>query len=162
MSQTLPKVAGVELNHEVKVFINTTPTGDSATYKSMCNAFKNCANALNENVYSASYLSDGGYSSSTVTGFQPTITLQGDFMASDPVCAYLDKIQWSPGAARVTDIKMNRNGQIVTCPVTLTQIAIAGGESTAPNAVTVVMAMNGKPTVEDGNLDDTGEKKAGL
>ena len=25
MSQTLPKVAGVELNHEVKVFINTTP-----------------------------------------------------------------------------------------------------------------------------------------
>lgn len=114
------------------------------------------------NVYSASYLSDGGYSSSTVTGFQPTITLQGDFMASDPVCAYLDKIQWSPGAARVTDIKMNRNGQIVTCPVTLTQIAIAGGESTAPNAVTVVMAMNGKPTVEDGNLDDTGEKKTGL
>ena len=161
MSQTLPKVAGVELNHEVKVFINTTPTGDSATYKSMCNAFKNCANALNENVYSASYLSDGGYSSSTVTGFQPTITLQGDFMASDPVCAYLDKIQWSPGAARVTDIKMNRNGQIVTCPVTLTQIAIAGGESTAPNAVTVVMAMNGKPTVEDGKLYGLGSNDAG-
>lgn len=128
----------------------------------MCNAFKNCANALNENVYSASYLADGGYSSSTVTGFAPAITLQGDFMSSDPVCAYLDKIQWSPGAARVTDIKMNRNGQIVTCPVTLTQIAIAGGDSTAPNSVTVVMAMNGKPTVETGDLDDTGEKKTGL
>lgn len=163
MSQTLPKVAGVELNHEVKVFINTTPEASgSATYKSMCEAFTSVSRAMNEVVHTASFLSDGGYSSSNVTGFQPTITLQGEFMAADPVCAYLDKIQWSPGAARVTDIKMNRNGQIVTCPVTLTQIAIAGGESTAPNAVTVVMAMNGKPTVEDGNLDDTGEKKTGL
>lgn len=162
MAQTLPKAAGVELNHETKVFINTTPSGQNATYASMCNAFKNINIALNEVVYSASYLSDGGYSSSNVTGFQPTITLQGEFMAADPVCAYLDKIQWSPGAARVTDIKMSRNGQIVTCPVTLTQIAIAGGDSTAPNSVTVVMAMNGKPTVETGDLDDTGEKKTGL
>lgn len=159
MPQTLPKVAGVELNHEVKVFINTTPTADSAAYKSMCNAFTNIATALNEVVHSASFLSDGGYSSSNVTGFAPTVTLQGEFMASDPVCAYLDKIQWSPGAARVTDIKMSRNGQIITCPVTLTQIAIAGGEATAPNAVTVVISMNGKPTVEEGELDDAGEKK---
>ncbi len=159
MAQTLPKVAGVELNHAVKAFINTTPEASgSATYKSLCNAFKNIATALNEVVYSASYLSDGGYSSSTVTGFAPTITLQGDFMASDPVCAYLDKIQWEPGAARVTDIKLNRNGQIITCPVTLTQIAIAGGEATAPNSVTLVITMNGKPTVETGTLDDTGEK----
>lgn len=159
MAQTLPKVAGVELNHEAKVFINTTPTAETATYKSMCNAFKNLAIALNESVYSASYLSDGGFGSSTVTGFAPTVTLQGDFMADDPVCAYLDKIQWSPGAARVTDIKLNRNGQIITCPVTLTQIAIAGGESTAPNSVTVVLTMNGKPTVETGELDDEGAKK---
>ena len=158
MVQTLPKVAGVELNHETKVFINTTPTAESAAYKSMCNAFKNVAMALNEVVYSASYLSDGGYGSSTVTGFAPTITLQGDFMASDPVCAYLDKIQWSPGAARVTDIKLNRNGQIITCPVTLTQIAIAGGDATAPNSVTVVITMNGKPSVEEGELDDDGQK----
>ena len=161
MAQTMPKVAGVELNHETKVFINTTPTGEIATYSTMCSASKNVATALNESVYSASYLSDKGYSSSTVTGFAPTITLQGDFMASDPVCAYLDKVQWEPGAARVTDIKMNRNGQIITCPVTLTQIAIAGGDSTAPNSVTVVIAMNGKPTVETGNLHDSGEKVTG-
>lgn len=158
MAQTLPKAAGVELNHETKVFINTTPSGQNATYASMCNAFKNINIALNEVVYSASYLSDGGYSSSNVTGFAPTATLQGDFMADDPVCAYLDKIQWEPGAARVTDIKLNRNGQIITCPVTLTQIAIAGGESTAPNSVTVVLTFNGKPTVEEGDLDNDGQK----
>ena len=158
MAQTLPKVAGVELNHEVKAFINTTPSGPTATYSSLCNAFKNIATALNEKVYSASYLSDGGYSSSAVTGFAPTITLQGDFIAADPVCAYLDKVQWTPGAARVTDLKLGRNGQIITCPVTLTQISIAGGESTDPNAVTIVISMNGKPTVEEGELDDDGEK----
>lgn len=158
MAQTLPKVAGVELNHEVKAFINTTPSGPTATYSSLCYAFKNTALALNETVYSASYLSDGGYSSSMVTGFAPTITLQGDFMAADPVCAYLDKVQWTPGAARVTDLKLGRNGQIITCPVTLTQISIAGGDATNPNAVTLVISMNGKPTVEEGELDDDGEK----
>lgn len=147
MAQTLPKVMGVEMNSEVDVQINTTPTEETATYASLCNAFKNVALALNEVVYSASYLSDGGFSSSNVTGLAPTVTLQGDFMSADPACAFLDKAQWEIGAGRVTDIKMTRNGQTITCPVTLTSIAIAGGESNAPNGVTVVIAFNGKPTV---------------
>lgn len=147
MAQTLPKAADVELNHAVSIEINTTPKEDAATYASLCNAFKNYTLALNEVIYKATYLSDGGYSSSNVVGFDPTITMQGDFMASDPVCAYLDKIQWETGASRVTDIKLTRNGQTITCPVTLTAIAIAGGESTAPNGVSVTIAFNGKPTV---------------
>lgn len=148
MAQTLPKVMGVELNSEVDVQINTTPENDaSPTYASLCNAFKNVAVALNEVVYSASYLADGGYSSSAVVGFAPTVTLQGDFMKTDAACAYLDKVQWGIGKDRVTDIKMTRNGQTITCPVTLTSIAIAGGESTAPNSVSVTISFNGKPKV---------------
>ena len=148
MAQTLPKVMGVELNSEVDVQINTTPENDtSPTYASLCNAFKNVAVALNEVVYSATYLADGGYSSSAVVGFAPTVTLQGDFMKTDAACAYLDKVQWGIGKDRVTDIKMTRNGQTITCPVTLTSIAIAGGESTAPNSVSVTISFNGKPTV---------------
>ena len=147
MAQDLPKVMGVELNSEVDVQINTTPTEEAATYASLCNAFKNVAVALNEVVYSATYLSDGGYSSSAVVGFAPTVTLQGDFMKADPACAYLDKVQWGIGKDRVTDIKMTRNGQTITCPVTLTSIAIAGGESTAPNSVSVTISFNGKPKV---------------
>ena len=151
MAQELPKVMGVELNSEVDVQINTTPTEETTTYASLCNAFKNVAVALNEVVYSATYLADGGYSSSAVVGFAPTVTLQGDFMKTDPACAYLDKIQWDIGKARVTDIKMTRNGQTITCPVTLTSIAIAGGESTAPNSVSVTISFNGKPTVTTGS-----------
>ena len=156
--QTLPKVAGVELNSAITVDINTTPAGEKATYASLCNAFKNVAVAMNEVVYNATYLNDGGYGSSHVVGFAPTVALQGDFMASDPACAYLDKAQWQIGAGRVTDIKMTRNGQTVTCPVTLTSIAIAGGESTAPNSISVTIAFNGKPTVTaaDSGEDDTG------
>ena len=147
MAQDLPKVMGVELNSEVDVQINTTPTEETATYASLCNAFKNVAVALNEVVYSATYLSDGGYSSSAVVGFAPTVTLQGDFMKADPACVFLDKAQWQIGAGRVTDIKMTRNGQTITCPVTLTSIAIAGGDSTAPNSVSVTISFNGKPKV---------------
>ena len=147
MAKTMPKVASVELNHQTEVMLNIAPDTADGEYASLCNAFKNVAYAMNEVVYSASYLADEGYSSSAVTGFAPTVTLQGDFMATDPACAYLDKVQWETGAGRVTDIKMSRNGQTVTCPATLTQIAIAGGDSTAPNSVTVTITFNGKPTV---------------
>lgn len=157
MATEMPKVASVELNHQTSVLINVTPEAGEGTYASLCNAFKNVAYAMNEVVYSASYLNDEGYESSTVTGFAPTLTLQGDFMSSDPACAYLDKVQWIPGAGRVTDVKLARNGQVITCPVTLTQIAISGGDSTAPNSVSVTIKFNGKPTVTKGTLSETGE-----
>lgn len=39
MAQELPKVMGVEFNHETKVEINTTPTQEAGTYVSLTNAF---------------------------------------------------------------------------------------------------------------------------
>lgn len=160
MPTQMPKVASVELNHQTNVLLNTTPTAPTGTYASLCNAFKNVAYAMNEVVYSASYLSDEGYSSSAVTGFAPTLTLQGDFMANDPVCAYLDAAQWETGAGRVTDVKLSRNGRVITCPVTMTQILIAGGEATAPNSVTLTLTFNGRPTVTAGTLSSDGNVAA--
>lgn len=145
--QILPKVAKTELNSEIKAEINTTPTGEAATYSDMRNAFKSIGMAINENVYSATYLADGGFGSSTVVGAAPAITVTGDFIKGDPVCEYLDTIQYEIGSKRVTDIKLTRNGKVISCPVTLTGIAISGGESTAPNAVSVTIAFNGKPKV---------------
>lgn len=145
--QILPKVAKTELNSEIKAEINTTPTGETATYSDMRKAFKTIGMAINENVYSATYLEDGGFGSSTVVGAAPTLTVTGDFIKGDPVCEYLDGIQYDIGSKRVTDIKLTRNGKVISCPVTLTGIAIAGGDSTAPNSVSVTIAFNGKPTV---------------
>lgn len=146
-TQTVPKVSKVELNNSITVEVNTTPEADTPTYSSMCEAFKNVALALNEVVYSATYLSDGGFGSSTVVGMAPTVTLTGDYIKGDAVCEYLDSIQYEIGSKRVSDIKLTRNGKVITCPITFSAIAIGGGESTAPNAISVTIAFNGKPTV---------------
>lgn len=147
--QELPKVAGVELNNQIKVELNTTPEAEEATYSDLGRAFKNVNIAINENVYSASYLSDGGFGSSAVVGAAPVVTMTGDYIKDDPVCVYLDGVQYEVGNKRVTDIKITRQGKVVTCPVTLTGIAIAGGDSNAPNSITLTIAFNGKPKVED-------------
>lgn len=149
MPRTIPKVGKTELNSQIKVEINTTPEGETATYSDMREAFKSVALAINEVIYNATYLADGGFGSSAVVGAAPTVTLTGDFIKGDAVCEYLDSMQYEIGNKRVTDIKMTRNGKVISCPVTLTGVAIAGGESTAPNAVTVTIAFNGKPTVAD-------------
>lgn len=149
MAQELPKVAGVEMTSEIKMLINTTPEDESATYSDMGVAFKNVSIAINESVYSATYLADGGFGSSTVTGAAPTLSLTGDYIKTDPVCVFLNGIQFEIGAKRVTDIKLTRAGKTVTCPVTLTSVQIAGGDSNNPNSVSVTIAFNGKPTVAD-------------
>lgn len=147
MAQTLPKVAGVEMNNQIRAEINTTPEAEIATYGDMTQAFKSIGVAINETIYNASYLSDGGFGSSAVVGAAPVLTLTGDYLKNDPVCQYLDGIQYEIGNKRVTDIKITRQGKVVSCPVTLTGVAIAGGESNAPNSITVTIAFNGKPTV---------------
>ncbi len=153
------KIAGIDMNYNARVEINTTPTASSGTYVSLCEAFKNINMALNEVIFSTSYLADSGYSSSAVTGLAPKLTLAGEFNANDPACVYLNNIQWQTGKARCTDIKMRRGGQQITVPVTLETIAISGGESTAPNAISVTIAFNGAPTVSQYDtlaLDITG------
>ena len=147
MAQELPKVAGVELNNEIRAELNTTPEAEEATYSDLGRAFKNINTAINENVYTASYLSDGGFGSSAVVGAAPVVTLTGDYIKGDPVCEYLNDIQYEIGNKRVTDIKITRQGKVVTCPVTLTGVGIAGGDSTGPNSITLTIAFNGKPKV---------------
>lgn len=149
MAQDLPKVSGVEMTSEIKMLINTTPEGEIATYSDMGETFKNISIAVNESVYSAVYLADGGFGSSAVTGAAPTVTLTGDYIKSDPVCQYLSGIQFEIGSKRVTDVKLTRGGKTITCPVTLTSVQISGGESNSPNSVSVTIAFNGKPEVAE-------------
>ncbi|MCM1335937.1 MAG: hypothetical protein NC084_12885 [Bacteroides sp.] len=139
---TLPKVAGVELNSEIELMIDV-----GGTYENMGNAFKDISTAINENVYTATYLADGGFGSSMVVGAAPTITLNGDYIKTDPVCVYLAQIHYEIGAKRVTSIRLKHAGIEITCPATITQLDFTGGTSTAPNGISVTIALNGKPTV---------------
>ncbi len=148
----LPKVAHAEFNHEITCEININPMGE-AKYASLCNAFKDIAMAMNETVYKAKYLSDGGYSSSLVTGLSPTVSQTGDFIKNDPACQYLSRTRWKTGPGRVTDIKMTRAGENISVPVTLTSIQCAGGTPDNPNSISIVIEFNGKPDVTETDFE---------
>lgn len=143
----LERIMGIEMNNQVDIEINTTPKEETGTYASLCDMFKNYGLALNEQIYEAMYLADRGYGSSAVTGLKPVLTLTGDYNPNDPACQYLNEAQWEIGDGRVTDIKLTRGGQIITCSVTMVGIGIVGGDSAAPNGVNLVLNFNGKPTV---------------
>lgn len=143
----LERIQGVEMNNQVSIEINTTPGAESPTYASLADMFKSYNFNLNEQIYEAMYLADRGYGSSNVTGLKPVLTLTGDYNPNDPACKYLNEAQWKIGGGRVTDIKLTRGGQIITCSVTMTGIGIVGGESAAPNGVNLTLTFNGKPEV---------------
>lgn len=142
---TVEKLKNVEFNNQIKAELDIGRSG-TEEWGDMTQAFKNIAQALNETTYEATYLCDDGFGSSIVTGMSPAINLTGDFIKGDPVCEFLDDMQYEIGDKRVSKIRITRNGKVVSCPVTLTNIAIAFGESAASNSVSVTIKFNGKPT----------------
>ncbi|MBQ8903109.1 MAG: hypothetical protein IJY73_02265 [Oscillospiraceae bacterium] len=143
----LERIQGIEMNNQVGIEINTTPDAETGSYASLCDMFKSYGLALNEQIYEAMYLADQGYGSSSVTGLKPVLNLTGDYNPNDPACQYLNEAQWKIGKGRVTDIKLTRGGQVITCSATMVGIGIVGGESAAPNGVNLILNFNGKPTV---------------
>lgn len=157
--EIIEKAMNVEYNHEITAEINITPEADTAKYVSLCNAFKNIGMAMNETIYSAFYLSDGGYGTDFVTGIKPTIQQTGDYVKNDPACQFLNKARWKTGKGRVTDIKLTRAGESVSCPVTLTSIAVGGGDANNPTSISIAMSFIGKPEVVE--TDTTTETDEG-
>ncbi|HIR53524.1 MAG TPA: hypothetical protein IAB39_09050 [Candidatus Onthovicinus excrementipullorum] len=111
---------------------------------------KNVAQALNEVLYQATYYSDGGWGSTEVTGGQYTVTLTGDRKNGDPACDYIfDKErQFAFGDARKTKMRIRRGNEAIVWDVTLANITDAMGDANQPNAATVTIHGNGKPTFE--------------
>lgn len=143
----IERYAGVEMNNGVDISILTSGDSESEVYASLALLFKNYNMALNEQIYNAMYLADDGFGSSLVSGMSPTISLTGDFNPSDAACAYFEGIQYKTGGDRVSKVKLNRGTQALVCPVTITTIAIAGGDAGQPCTISVTIAFNGKPTV---------------
>ncbi|MCM1055536.1 MAG: hypothetical protein NC394_08445 [Bacteroides sp.] len=146
------KLKHVEFNNQVKVELDigngTEKWGD------MTKAFKNINQSINENTFTAAFLCDGGFNSTIVTGASPTLALSGYYVKGDPVCEYLDENQYEIGDRRISRIKMTRGSGTVTCSVTITSIAISGGESSEPTNVSVTLAFNGKPTFTKNYADE--------
>jgi hypothetical protein len=143
-------MADIALNWQNKLEINVNPGAGAPKWVQIKNGFKNIAQAINEVVYQASYLSDEGYASSTVTGGQFTITLTGDRHFDDEAQNYIfgDAVMYKWGAARETQLRIARkNGTIIEWDVTLAKITDGGGEANAVSAISVEIHGNGKPRI---------------
>ena len=138
-----------EINYETEAFINTAPGTQVPVWASIAAFTKNMAQSLNEVLYQASYYKDKGFGSTEVTGAQLTLTLTGDCKAGDAACDYLlsEKVLYGLGNDRKTHLKLVKGTKTIIWPVTLANITPAYGESNQPNALTVTIHGNGRPSI---------------
>ena len=106
----------LELNNQILAEIDTAPNAGTPKWESLGSAFKSVTQSLGENVYTASYLADGGFSSSEVTGLNFTVTFRGDYISSDPVIKFLfsNAVLYGVGAARKTRLRLTKGGKTIT------------------------------------------------
>lgn len=100
-------------------------------------------------LYQGSYLGDGGWGSSEVTGGQLTVTLSGVRKHGDPAQDYIfsDEVKNNWGSARKTTFEITYpDGGTVNGNITLAKITEGGGSSQGADAITVEIHFNGKPT----------------
>lgn len=140
-----------EINYNIRMELDTSAAPHSTAVWSDLGVFtKNVAQALNEVLYQANYYADGGWASTEVTGGQYTVTLTGDRKAGDAACDYIfsPERQFAFGDARKTKLRICRGNDAVVWNVTLANITDAMGDANQPNAATVTIHGNGKPTIE--------------
>lgn len=139
----------LELNNQITAELNTAPSSDIPDWKSLGNAFKSITQSLGENVYTASYLSDNGFSSSEVTGLNFTVTFRGDYINDDPIIQYIfsKNVLYGVGDARKTKLRITKGDKAIIWNVTMTKIQETGGDANEPNGVTLELKGAGKPEV---------------
>lgn len=146
-TSALDRYAQVEMNTGVDISILISGDAQSEVYASLANMFKNYNVALNEQIYNAMYLADSGFGSALVTGMSPAVALAGDFNPQDAACQYFEENQYKVGKDRVSKLKLNRGTISLEVPVTMTSIAIAGGDAGQPNTISVTLTFDGAPTI---------------
>ncbi|MCL2077392.1 MAG: hypothetical protein FWH08_03185 [Oscillospiraceae bacterium] len=137
----------LELNNQITAELDVTPKGASRKWESLGKAFKSVTQTLGENVYTASYLSDGGFSSSEVTGLNFTVTFKGDYIRDDPVIKYIFSrdVLYGVGDARKTKLRLIKGTRTVVWNVTMTKIQETGGDANEPNSVVLELKGAGRP-----------------
>ena len=139
------------LNNEIKAYLMIGGTGEDPKWGDLGKAFKSVTQTLGESKYTASYLADGGFSSSEVTGLSFQLTLTGDYMKDDPVIKYLfsKEVLYGVGEARKSRLKLVRDGTEIQWSVTMTKISENGGDANEPDEVTLELSGNGRPQVSE-------------
>lgn len=137
------------LNNEIKAYLMIGGSDEEPVWGDLGKAFKSVTQSLGESKYTASYLADGGFSSSEVTGLSFQLTLTGDYIKEDPVIKYIfsENVVYGVGEARKSKLKLVRDGTEIQWGVTLTKISEDGGDANEPDEVTLELSGNGRPMV---------------
>lgn len=138
----------MEINYTIKLELNTS-ANQTPEWSDMGVIFKNIAPALNEILFQASYYADEGWGRSEVTGGQMIATLTGEVMPGDAVSDYLlaPERVYKFGKARKSAIRITRGTEQIIWAVTLAKITAGMGDATNPNALTLEVHSNGKPSI---------------
>lgn len=148
----------IALNHANKLEINVSPTLETPTWTPICAGWSNLSESLNEVLHQASYLCDGGWGSTEVTGGQYIVTLTGKRYFGDTAQDWIfsDDVIYKFGKARKTQLRITRqNGDIILWEVTLANITNSGGDANTASDISVAVHGNGKPTFIQGGLIKT-------
>ncbi|MDR0821937.1 MAG: hypothetical protein LBN40_05695 [Oscillospiraceae bacterium] len=135
-------MANIKLNSDI-----TAELKCGGSFYDLGGAFKSVSQSMGENVYTAFYLSGGGFSHSAVTGQNFTVTFRGDYVSGDPVIDYIfsPNVLRATGSGRNTQLRIQSGSNIVTWNVAMTKIAETGGSAEEPAAVTLELRGVGAP-----------------
>ena len=139
------------LNNQITALLQIGGDSENPVWGDLGGAFKSVAQSMGESKYTASYLADGGFSSSEVTGLSFSLTLTGDYMPDNDVVKYLfsEKVLYGVGDARKSRLKITRGGVTVLWDVTISKITETGGDANEPDGISVELLGNGRPQVVD-------------
>lgn len=141
----MPEIA---LNYQNRLEINITPGEASPTWARISKGFSNLAEGMNEVLHQASYLGDGGWGSTEVTGGQYICTLTGVRYFGDLAQDWIfsDGVVYKFGDSRKTQFRIVRGNQaILLWNVTLANVTNSGGDANQPGAISVAIHGNGEP-----------------
>ncbi|MED4447446.1 phage tail tube protein [Bacillus thuringiensis] len=140
--------SGLVLQSQHKFEINTKPdaTTGQGVYSRVGAGLNNFDPQNNENVLQDTYLTDEGYSTSTVAGAQLIITFSGHRKFGDAAQDFIFSKQLDLGEARETDFRWTLpDGAMFEGPCTIANISGPSGDANAKGEISFEIHFNGKP-----------------
>ncbi len=144
-----PYPAPIQANYKTLVEMQTGGDDSNPVWSDMGKCIESIEKSFEEVTHDMSFYSDEGFGSTDVTGGQLVLTLEGKVKTGDPVSDYLtdpDKI-YNFGNARYTRIRITKGNEQIIWNVTLLSLGGKMGASTDPNALSIEIRSNGKPSI---------------
>ena len=132
--------------------IDITPTAATRLYKQLMEGINNLGFALNEILFQTSWMSDGGWGRTKVTGGQLSLNLTGNRITGNEAqdYAFSTDVLFAFGDKRETTMRITApNGDQLIWPITLTNLTPGGGPANNGSAIAINIHSNGAPEITE-------------